>query len=437
MTGHDPNLPPPSRDGSRPDADGDAAERQSWRLGLALAGVILLLWLAGLFARTSPPFEAWQARQPISLTGLLAPSHLTPAHERFGARCSTCHQSAFTAVADAACMECHKSVGIHRNEPGPATAASPDASCRGCHAAHRSKAAVVDTRNPACIDCHARQEARLAAIRDFGDSHPPFRLTIVGGSKDTKLREDAANPPREKPGLKFSHAAHLKPDGVASPEGQTMLGCTSCHRPDDAGHGFDPPQMEATCQQSGCHRARFAEPMRGVIPHTTVRELMDRMRTFFAARLADDPVEFRQQCGGTNPAGNTGRRLLDCADGIARDAAARYLFRPSGDELGCALCHEVVVTGRREAAWKIEPVRWTARWHSSANFPHSRHATIGCLDCHAKANSKEASDLSLPGIAKCRECHAGTTGSQGKVATGCADCHAFHRHPPAPLEEAR
>jgi hypothetical protein len=437
MNSRQPTSPQHSNNGRRPDADGDAAERRSWQLGLALAGVILLLVLAGLFARASSSFEAWQARLPIKPTEFLAPGSLSPAHQSFGARCSTCHRTAFASVADPACVECHRTVGDHRNKPEPAAAASPEPPCITCHIAHQKKAAVVDTRSAACVDCHAREEARLGANRDFGEAHAPFRLTIFDGKKETRLREDAAPVPREKSGLKFSHAAHLKVDGVASPEGQTILGCTSCHRPDEAGRGFNPPQMEAGCQQSGCHRARFAEPMRGVVPHVSVRELMDRLRTFFAARLADDPVEFRQRCGSMSQTGNAGRRLLDCANDIARDAAARSLFRQSGDELGCALCHELMETGHREAPWKIEPVRWTARWHSSASFPHSRHSTINCGDCHSKTSSKNAEDLSIPGIAKCRECHAGTTGSRGKLATGCADCHAFHRHAATSPEELR
>jgi hypothetical protein len=422
---------------NRQDADVDAAERNGWRLGLVLAIGVLLVFLAGIVARTSPSFEAWQARLPIKLTGLLTPDSLSPAHQRFGAQCSTCHQAAFTAVGDAACVECHKAVARHRNKPGPSTATSPEPPCIDCHIAHRNKAAVVDTRSAPCVTCHSRQEARLAANRDFSDAHAPFRLTLFSGNQETRLREDAATLLREKSGLKFSHAAHLKKDGVSSPEGQTILGCTSCHQPDAGGQGFNPPQMESSCQQSGCHRARFAAPMRGVVPHVPERVLMDRMRSFFAARLADDAAEFRQRCVGANPAGSAGRRLLDCANDLARDAAARSLFRASGEDLGCALCHELAETGQREAPWKIEPVRWTVRWHASADFPHARHSTISCGDCHSKSSSKEAADVSIPGIAKCRECHAGATAAEGRIATGCADCHAFHRHAAALPEGLR
>jgi hypothetical protein len=427
--------------GKPPDADiplnSAVAERRSWQLGITLASVILLLFLATLLTRTSLPFEAWQARLPITLTGFLTPGSLSPAHELVGARCSTCHRTAFTGVADSACVDCHAAIGKHREKVKPGPDPSLDPPCIACHIAHRNKAAVVNTRSATCVDCHARHETRLGAIRDFGETHAPFRLAIFDGKKETGVREDAAIAPREKPNLKFSHAAHLREDGVASPEGQTILDCTSCHRLDEAGRSFDPPRMEAGCQQSGCHRARFADPMRGVVPHASVRELMDRMRAFFAARLADDPVEFRQRCGGTGQTGSAGRRLLDCAHENARDAAARSLFRQSGDELACALCHELVDTGHREVPWKILPVRRTAKWHSSAEFPHFRHTTIKCGDCHSKGRSKEAADLSIPGIAKCRECHAGPAGSQGKLSTDCADCHSFHRHRAAQLEATR
>lgn len=437
MTDHRATSPPDSRNGEQHDPDGGAAEGRGWRLGVALAGLILLLFLAGVFAGASPSFEAWQAKLPVTLTGLLTPGSLSPAHERFGARCSLCHQAAFNAVADSACTECHKELGAHRIAPDAASAGPSSPRCAACHAAHRNKAAVVDTRSTPCVDCHSRQDERLAANRDFGAAHAPFRVAVFDGKKVTMLREDAPVSPTEKSGMKFSHAAHLKADGVSSPEGQTVLGCTSCHRPDEAGQSFKPPHMESGCQQSGCHRARFEEPIRGVVPHVTVRELMDRMRTFFAASLADDAVEFRRQCGGTNPTGSAGRRLLDCANDIARETAARTLFRQTGEDLGCALCHELVETGHRETPWKIEPVRWTTHWHPSASFPHARHATLDCGDCHSKASSKKANDLSIPGIAKCRECHAGIAGARGKLATGCADCHIFHRHAATASEAAR
>lgn len=427
----------PRGNGTQEDANAGVAEVRSWRLGFLLAFVILLAFLAGTLVRISVSLETWQAQLPVNLTGMLSPGAVSPAHQRFEARCSTCHQAAFTAVGDAACVACHKAVGTHHNKPGMVGTTSPEPPCIACHVAHRNKAAVVDTASTPCLECHAHEEARVAANRDFGTAHALFRLTLSDGKQQTWWREDSATPLREQSGLKFSHAAHLKEGGVSSPEGQTILGCISCHRTDDAGRGFSPPQMEVSCQQSGCHRARFAEPMHGVVPHVPAREVLGRMRTFFAARLADDFSEFRQRCGGAGQATNPGRRLLDCASDIALDAAARSVFKPAGDDPGCALCHDVMETGQRDIPWKIEPVRWNARWHASANFPHARHSTINCGDCHSKRRSKEAADVSIPGIAKCRECHAGMARTQGSLATGCADCHAFHRHAALASPEAR
>jgi hypothetical protein len=42
------------------------------------------------------------------------------------------------------------------------------------------------------------------------------------------------------------------------------------------------------------------------------------------------------------------------------------------------------------------------------------------------ARSKAASDVAMPGIAKCRECHGGSRPVEGKVTSNCMLCHGFH-----------
>ncbi|MCA1749178.1 MAG: cytochrome c3 family protein, partial [Sphingomonadales bacterium] len=41
-------------------------------------------------------------------------------------------------------------------------------------------------------------------------------------------------------------------------------------------------------------------------------------------------------------------------------------------------------------------------------------------------------DLLLPGIATCRECHAGENGGGERVASSCALCHSYHQGDGAP-----
>ena len=49
-----------------------------------------------------------------------------------------------------------------------------------------------------------------------------------------------------------------------------------------------------------------------------------------------------------------------------------------------------------------------------------------CENCHAAQTSKESADLLIPGIANCRECHAGER-AKDKVASGCVACHGYHQ----------
>jgi hypothetical protein len=71
-------------------------------------------------------------------------------------------------------------------------------------------------------------------------------------------------------------------------------------------------------------------------------------------------------------------------------------------------------------------VQLTADWMPRARFDHAAHVSETCVSCHGKApESKHATDILIPGIARCRECHGGA-GSSAKVASDCLMCHTFH-----------
>ena len=115
------------------------------------------------------------------------------------------------------------------------------------------------------------------------------------------------------------------------------------------------------------------------------------------------------------------QRTMQIADGKAR-LAMRELFQT---RQVCITCHEINRT-TDAIGWKVAPVQLTRIWLPQSRFSHARHATHQCSTCHDAAKSDKASHVSIPGIQKCRECHAGAQPVAGKVTSDCASCHSFH-----------
>ncbi len=59
-------------------------------------------------------------------------------------------------------------------------------------------------------------------------------------------------------------------------------------------------------------------------------------------------------------------------------------------------------------------------------FNHDMHRNgLTCLDCHNVMNSELTSDLNLPGVKSCIECH----GPKGGIDNSCMRCHTYHNSP--------
>lgn len=400
------------------------------RLGFGLAASILLALLVLLMLpRMSPAFEAWQAKLPFALTGLLNPGPLSTSHGLFGMKCSACHQSAFRGVADVACTKCHEQTAMHLAQDVSHRKALTGAQCIDCHPAHQGKAETMKNISPQCVNCHKTIDTTVAEAKDFGTAHPRFHLAVPSGKNVVRVSQNEKTMPPEKSGIKFSHQVHLAKAGVSSPDGDTVMTCRDCHKLNESGIHFSPMSMANTCQQSRCHTLRFDDPVSGIIPHGSERDAMNILRNFHANRLAEAPVENFGECPPVAKAGSIVKRTLDCADNLARQYAAASLFRENGEELKCALCHEIKATGNRAVPWKVAPVVLTHDWQPKAVFVHAKHETIDCSGCHDKVNSKSSADISFPRIEKCRECHGGTGSfvSAARIMSSCDSCHRFHR----------
>ena len=86
----------------------------------------------------------------------------------------------------------------------------------------------------------------------------------------------------------------------------------------------------------------------------------------------------------------------------------------------CSYCHVLKVT--EKALPEVAPPTLKARWFDRAVFSHEVHSSFSCQGCHAAAaNSTKASDILLPGVAKCESCHR----PKG-ARSGCFECHTYH-----------
>jgi len=60
-----------------------------------------------------------------------------------------------------------------------------------------------------------------------------------------------------------------------------------------------------------------------------------------------------------------------------------------------------------------------------AHFDHQAHRLVSCESCHAKAaTSKETSDILMPGIETCQQCHK--PGKEYAAEARCFECHNYH-----------
>jgi hypothetical protein len=106
----------------------------------------------------------------------------------------------------------------------------------------------------------------------------------------------------------------------------------------------------------------------------------------------------------------------------------------------CAKCHQESAeptSGDTAGSFpEVAPTQLPAVWMRHARFDHSAHRAVNCRDCHAAAYadtanaSRCASDVLVPNISNCLQCHAPRRQVGGENVGGarhdCAECHHYH-----------
>jgi predicted CXXCH cytochrome family protein len=347
-------------------------------------------------AASAAVFFVWPASSGTR-RGALAAAPVSNHHRQIDSACERCHGAPFAGAPDDRCLKCH-TVGGH-------AAAFTDnkiagvGRCASCHKEHHGERSLIPADSPLCTGCHAQitkvfPKSAYPSVSDFAH-HPDFRRTAAG--------DDSA--------LKFSHAEHL---GVVQKRGgePETLSCGNCHVRAPEGPLFQPIAFVKHCER--CHQLDFDKRIKGTpVPHGDV----DRAVAVVRAALAEFSLNADE--GNNLPTAKLRAHVED----ETRDTIDA-LFT---EQDGCKRCHEVGASGPPDQRrYVVAHPGLRPRWLVAARFDHAVHRQTACEQCHAGARtSTSSSEVLIPGIKVCRECHA-DPGTPNKVESPCVECHVYH-----------
>lgn len=358
-------------------------------------------------------------------------------HKFFADDCGACHQKAFEMTPNEACVACHVDTSHHADPIAFPNVDLAEARCASCHKDHQGPHSLLQSNQLLCSDCHGSLRVEspnttLANVSDFTVDHPQFRPTVsTDPARDIWTRVSLDESPKEVSNLKFSHKIHLDEKKMRTPTGGTKkLDCVNCHVAEPGGGLMAKVDMETHC--ADCHRLTFdpLAPTRRV-SHGKPEMVFRELREYYAARALEGGVPEKtapavvRRRPGTSLSEPERQEALDWSVSRAIQAAS-YIFSASQ----CGTCH-IVVKGAKPDDWTVRPVRMTERWQPKSIFSHVKHHDMECADCHAADESLASTDVLLPKIETCRNCHGGGE-STALVPSGCIMCHGFHS-PDQPL----
>ena len=373
---------------------------------------------------------------------------ITSAHAMFSLNCAACHvqRAVFSkTVTDQACSQCHDGP-IHQAQQTYTPA------CTECHMEHKGVARLAHTSEKACTDCHS-------ALKTKNGEKPKVEARVVSFSESGGHPEfTPKRPGQNDPGtIKFNHNTHLKAP-IRGPHGNVELKCVDCHRPmgtmqpwpyghtvpiaDNANNVAlrtalaEPPNAHTHVSSKAymapvdyyehcadCHTLVFDSAISEAAPHDTpekVREyIVAKLKEYIAAN--PDAIHTSNALVAQIPNRKPMPPPRNAAEWVSQHAsdAELLLWRKS-----CKECHSLTYPSET-ALPEVPKANVTVRWLKKGEFDHGAHQMLQCVACHSNANnSKETSDVLLPAIQTCEECHH--SGGQHAAQSGCFECHTYH-----------
>lgn len=413
-------------------------------LGTLAVGVVGMVAIAALQKKVAPRLATAYQAGPLS-----------SAHAMFNNNCGICHVEAFKtwdrlwqfnstiqSVPDKTCIECHAGP-IHN------TKQVRSESCVSCHREHHGRARLDRVADAHCTSCHGNLSAAVKGgdavlyenVASFA-SHPAFKERWEGAPKD--------------PGtVAFNHKVHLALDDPAT---QKPLLCNKCHVPDVAGQAMLPIRYEDHCK--GCHPLTVSLPVAGAAadtkralaefsrtpaPHQAPEMVRAALRDRLTLLIQNHPEFLKGESGSGGPPRPIPGSRVSRPEVVSKEEyewVGQQLIKVEGPLLdskaaGCAKCHQRIETAGGKAGELPQFARphinertfpdigASSRWYPHSRFRHDSHRMLDCTQCHVGApNSERTSEVLLPDITNCRQCHDSRPGASAR--SDCIECHSYH-----------
>jgi VCBS repeat-containing protein len=393
-------------------------------------------------------------------------------HAFLGENCDVCHAKPFVPTQDEDCLGCHQTVTHHFDTEVHGDDYQVGSRCADCHQEHSTTGSIIRSDQGVCTTCHAKltdvgmDGDGLLPATDFSANHPDFKVSLLQYGLDDDWHEKRVNLDEvgiaEGSNLIFPHDIHLDAAGIDSADGKVQMECSDCHVPEKGGMKMQAVNMQDHC--ASCHQLTFDpnSPDR-VVPHGSPPELMRTLREYYALQylteeLGAETDEDQKLAPGTetdadpvrpvrrpgrverpqlitdlitamqiDPKASIGAKAAIFIEARVADAAENLFEKQT-----CTVCHEITAVADAEVPWKVLPVRISEAWYPLSDFSHEGHKNMDCDGCHLARDSEVATDILMPDIANCRQCHGGED-AENLLASNCITCHKFHLDDQAPM----
>ncbi len=358
-----------------------------WSCMLAVS-IMLLFFVIPVSGLFSPPVkQLLRENMLLPDDGLWVTGPLHRSHQIIGKDCNACHTTPFKMVQNQQCIECHSDIQHHVDVASHDVDHFHENRCAHCHREHNEPSSLVQRDQRFCVDCHQnleklKNDTELADVSDFGSDHPEFSLTLLKPFFEetqtrweaVRIERDSLATIREESYLQFSHKEHLNPKGIRSPDGDKLLECQDCHRPNTSGHQMLPIKMKNHC--GDCHKLDLDENnLSKQVPHGDLNALFDTLKEYFSRQYLEPTTLTSSQITIDQlRRPNIKNRGLSIEDRErALDWANKQSLIVAQDLIEnrvCIDCHHISrIPGKTEfEKWYVKPVALNKKWMPLAHL---------------------------------------------------------------------